>query len=405
MDARDVRPVFRSGPGLVEKAARWLIEAKSPVFIVGPEISRGNANRAMIALAEKLGVPVCQEDDLFCDFPTTHPLYLGSYDTRRFPKTPVDLIVNFGAKIGRVTRGAKLVHVSTDSDSIGRIGEVDLPVLAHVSTFIDDLSNAIDGLITADRLSRTRSERTAATTAYTAQLRQAREESLRFQFDQAPMSWDRVGHELEKVLDKNAVIVPELGPTAGNKVLGYLSQGIDAKLRIGRTTGSALGWGLGAAFGAQLALPDRQLVSILGDGGILFGQTEAFWSISRYDAPMLIVVMNNYSYNETRSRNLSAGGRQFQTGRELTSYLGDPKVDFSKIAEGYSIKGEKVKTPADLVAGLQRALKTMKDGRPYLLDVEVAPDSIMGDSTWHPNFSISQLGKRRKNGSWADGKA
>jgi benzoylformate decarboxylase len=405
MDAKDVRPVFRSGPGLVEKAARWLVEAKAPVFIVGPEVSRTGANRAMIRMAEKLGVPVCQEDDLFCDFPTTHPLYLGSYDTRRFPPTPVDLVINFGAKIGRVTKGARLVHVSTDSDSIGRLNEVDLPILAHVSTFIADLSDAVDGMLTADRITKIRTDRTAATTAYTKQLRQAREESLRFQFDQAPLSWDRVGHELEKVLDKNAVIVPELGPTAGNKVLGYLSQGIDDKLRIGRTTGSALGWGMGAAFGAQLALPDRQVVSIQGDGGLLFGQTETFWTISRYDAPILIVIMNNYSYNETRSRNLTSNGRQFQTGRELTSYLGDPKVDFSKIAEGYSIKGEKVKTPTDLVAGLQRALKTMKDGRPYLLDVEVAPDSIMGDSTWHPNFSIAQLGKRRKNSSWADGKA
>jgi thiamine pyrophosphate-dependent acetolactate synthase large subunit-like protein len=400
MDPNDVRPVFRSGPGLVEKAARWLAEAKSPVFIVGPEVSRGKVNRAMIALAEKLGVPVCQEDDLFCDFPNRHPLFLGSYDTRRFPRTPVDLVINFGAKIDGITKGARLVHVSTDSDSIGRSSEVDLPVLAHVSTFIADLSAAIDSLLTADRISRIRAERAAATAAYTAQLWQARQESLRFQFDQAPLSWDRVGHELERVLDKNAVIVPELGPTAGNKVLGYLTQGIDDKLRIGRTTGSALGWGVGAAFGVQLALPDRQVVSIQGDGGILFGQTEMLWTISRYDAPLLIVIMNNYSYNETRSRNLTSGGRQFQTGRELTSYLGDPKVDFSKIAEAYSIKGEKVKTPADLVAGLQRALRTMKDGRPYLLDVEVAPDSIMGDSTWHPNFSIAQLGNRRKNSSW-----
>ena len=63
-----------------------------------------------------------------------------------------------------------------------------------------------------------------------------------------------------------------------------------------------------------------------------------------------------------------------------------------------------MKTPADLSSGLQRALRTMKDGRPYVLDVEVAPDSIMGDSTWHPNFSIAQLGKRRKTGSWLERK-
>jgi benzoylformate decarboxylase len=165
-------------------------------------------------------------------------------------------------------------------------------------------------------------------------------------------------------------------------------------MRIGRTTGSALGWGVGAAFGVQLALPDRQVVCVQGDGGMLFGQTETLWTISRYDAPILIVVMNNRSYNETRSRNIPAGGR-FQSGRDLTSYLGDPDVDFSKIAEAYRIKGEKITNPDELTAALKRALKSMKDGRPYLLDVEIARDGLLAESTWHPDFSIAQTRNRK----------
>jgi len=107
---------------------------------------------------------------------------------------------------------------------------------------------------------------------------------------------------------------------------------------------------VGMALGAQLALPDRQVVDVEGDGGILFGQTENFWTISRYDVPLLVVVMNNHSYNDTRIRNLSAfpGQQQFQTGKDLTSYLGDPDVDFAKIAEAYGIKGVKVYDPKDL---------------------------------------------------------
>jgi benzoylformate decarboxylase len=405
MDPKQIRPVFRAGKGLAEKASQWLAEAKNPVFVVGPEVSRGEASRAMIALAEKLSVPVCQEDDLFCDFPIHHPLFIGGYNPRgRFPRD-VDLVINFGAKMGGVSAGARSVHVSTDSDSIERLSEVTLPVLAHVSTFMADVSDSIDGILTADRIRTIKTERLQAVTNYTNQIKQSREVALRGQFDQAPLAWERVGYELERVLDKNAVIVPELGPDVCNRVLSQLSQGVDGKLRIGRTVGAALGWGVGAAFGVQLALPDRQVVSIQGDGGIMFGQTEAFWSISRYDAPILLIVMNNYSYNETRSRNLSGGGRAFQTGRELISYLGDPKVDFSQIAAGYGIKGEKVKNPDGLVAGLQRALAAMKNGRPYMLDIEVAPDAIMADSTWHPNFSISQLGKRRTRSSWLDERA
>ena len=106
--------------------------------------------------------------------------------------------------------------------------------------------------------------------------------------------------------------------------------------------------------------------------------------------------MNNHCYNETRNRNLSASaGRQFQTGRELTSYLGDPDVDFSKIAEAYSIKGEKIHDPKDLGAALKRAVKTMKDGRAYVLDLEVTRDGIFAESTWHSGFSVSELGNRK----------
>ena len=265
-------------------------------------------------------------------------------------------------------------------------------MLADVASTAQDLADAVDGLLTKDRMERIRTERLATVSAYTQQRRETRELALRAVFDEVPISWERVGHELEQALDTNAVVVPEVG-AQDQKLYQHLTFGPENKLRFGRTTGSQLGWGLGAAFGVQLGFPTRQVVSILGDGGILFGQTETIWSISRYEAPLLIVVMNNHGYNETRVRNLSAlaGGRQYQTGRDMTSYLGDPDVDFAKIAEGYKIKGEKVHDPSDLTLALQRAVKTMRDGKPYLLDLEVGREGMLAESTWHPGFSIAGL--------------
>ena len=101
------------------------------------------------------------------------------------------------------------------------------------------------------------------------------------------MSW-------RKALDKDAVIVPELG-TEYYKLYRQLRLGGANKQRIGRTKGDALGWGVAAAFGVNVALPDRQVVALQGDGGFLFNQSEALWSIARYEAPMLIVIMNNQS--------------------------------------------------------------------------------------------------------------
>ena len=395
MDPSRIRPVFRASSDVIERAAKLLAEARSPLFLVGPEVTRGKANQAMLALAEKLSVPVCQADPLFCDFPTDHPLFLGEYSSpMRFPQN-IDLMMNFGAKGGRgAPRGGRLVHASSDADIIGKRGPTALPILAHVSTVISDLSDALDGILTQDRMKRLRSERLEKAKAFTQKLRKSREIALQAKFDSTPLAWERIGYELEKALDKNAVIVPEVG-SQDHKVLDALTQGEENKLRFGRTTGSALGWGIGAALGVQLALPDRQVVAIQGDGGMLFGQTETLWSIARYEAPLLIVVMNNHSYNETRNRNLSFAGRQFQTGRDLTSYLGDPDVDFSKIAAAYGIRSEKVYDPNDLGPALNRAVKSMREGRPVLLDLEVERDGILSESTWHPHFSIAQLRKQR----------
>ena len=391
LDPTKLRPVFRASSDRIEKAAELLANAKSPLIVVGSEVSRTRSEKAIVALAEKLSVPVCQGEALFSDFPTHHPLYLGSYGRRmRFPKN-IDLVINLGSKDGAAApKGGRLVHVSSDPDLIGNRNFTDLPVLAHADSFISDLSDALDGVLTKDRMKRIGKERLEALGSFKQQVQRSREIALRANFDNTPIAWERVGYELEKALDEDAVIVPEIGSQNG-KLFNHMKLGHGAKRRIGRTTGSALGWGVGAALGVQMALPDRQVVSLQGDGGMLFGQTETLWSISRYDAPLLIVVMNNHCYNETRNRNLSASaGQQFQTGRELTSYLGDPDVDFAKIAEAYSIKGEKIYDPKDLGSALKRAVKTMKDGRPYLLDLEVARDGIFAESTWHSGFSVAK---------------
>ena len=206
-----------------------------------------------------------------------------------------------------------------------------------------------------------------------------------------------MGFELEKALDKDAVIVPELG-TEYYKIYRQLKLGGANKLRFGRTKGDALGWGVASAFGVNLALPDRQIVALQGDGGFLFNQSEALWSIARYEAPMLIVIMNNRLYNESRDRNMLNGGVLYEAGKDFNGYLGDPNVEYTKIAEAYGLKGEKVKAASDLPAALQRCLKSMRDGKAVVLDIDIAPDGVpLSQSTWYQRYSIADIRKKRSN--------
>jgi thiamine pyrophosphate-dependent acetolactate synthase large subunit-like protein len=270
-----------------------------------------------------------------------------------------------------------------------------LSLEADVGPAIEDISAAVDGLLTPDRIERIRKERFKKIISYMAELRKAREMARQANFEEAPLSWERVGYELEKALDKDAVIVPELG-SEGPKLLNQLSCGGNNKMRIGRSLGQALGWGLAAAFGVNLAFPGRQVVAVLGDGGFMFGQSEMLWSVARYQSPMLILIMNNHSYNETRNHNLGFGGAQFLEHKDLTSYLGSPDVDYVKIAEAYGLSGEHVAKPDDLGPALQRAIHTMREGKAVLLDIEILQDGI--ESTYYPHYSIFKKGMSQKPG-------
>src|SRR5207244_11150365 len=114
--------------------------------------------------------------------------------------------------------------------------------------------------------------------------------------------------------------------------------------KIGRTAGESWGWGVGASVGVKRARPENQVICLQGDGGFLFGQSEALWTMSRYDVPIIVVIFSNRCYNETRARMYAQGGSQSELKRDMLSYLGDPDVDFVSIARAYNIKGAQVQS-------------------------------------------------------------
>src|SRR5262245_4599148 len=407
IDLATMRYKSRGPTDLIEKAAQWLIEAENPVFVVGSQVGVEGAYAEIVALAEKLSVPVAETmHSLYANFPNDHPLFVGELQAQRYPRKQ-DLLISFGESFtagredirGLTASGPRhIVHISHDAKALGRSFTSDLSILSEVRTAIRDLSDAVDAMLTKDQMAKIRSSRLAEVSALTASLKQSREMALRAHFDSSPVTWERVGYELERVLDKDAVIVPELG-TQYYKIYRQLKLGGSNKQRIGRTKGDALGWGLAAAFGVNLALPDRQVVALQGDGGFLFNQSEALWSIARYEAPMLIVILNNHSYNESRARNMLNGGTFYEAGKDFNGYLGDPNVEYTRIAEAYGLKGETVKNASDLAPALQRALRSMRDGKAVVLDIDIAVDGApLSQPTWYQRHSIAEIRKKRLNG-------
>ena len=195
------------------------------------------------------------------------------------------------------------------------------------------------------------------------------------------------------MLDEDAIIVEELGTE--DWVLRSFPFADGKKTKIGRTLGRSLCWGMGASIGVKLARPNQQVVSLQGDGGFLFGQSDALWAMSRYDVPIITIVCNNRSYDEPRNNILMKGGRSREENKDMICYLGSPDVEFTHLASAYGIRGERVANPAQLKSALQRAIATTREGRPYLLDVLVARTGLAADSTWYPHYSVAAARTRK----------
>jgi thiamine pyrophosphate-dependent acetolactate synthase large subunit-like protein len=197
---------------------------------------------------------------------------------------------------------------------------------------------------------------------------------------------------MDKVLEDDAVIVAELD----DRVPYYWMNFDRGKKRlIGQTTGFALGWAVGTSLGVKVGQPDKQVVCLVGDGSMLFGQLESLWSFSRYDVPVIIVVFNNREYEGPRLRMASISKRPREQWKNMANYLGDPEVDFVGIAKSFGIKGEVVSSPNDIGPAMKRAVQATKDGRPYLIDAILAQRGPGAGNNWHPEISIAATRKRQ----------
>jgi thiamine pyrophosphate-dependent acetolactate synthase large subunit-like protein len=397
----------RADSSSIEKMARALIESKSPLLRLGSEVWWSKAVPQVVELAELLAIPVTSGEEregfrVSCNFPTNHPLFIGGYSrSMRYPRN-VDLILNMGGKLPdpgagqpQIARTVKIIDVRIESSDIG----TDYPLFAGVAAdskqVAQDLVAAIKSMVTVERLQKIRGDRLEQTKQYVTRLRQARLQAMKTDWDKVPLTWERLSSDINDVAERDAYLVPEFG-TEGPKALKCFTFGDGEKTLIGRTSGSGLGWGLGAAVGVKIAQPDKQVIAMQGDGGFLFGgQAMALWTMSRYQIPVITVIYNNRSYNETRERSFSENGRQAQTGNDMLSYLGDPDVDFVKLAGAFGVSGEQVTTPDQIQPAMKRAVRATQDGRPYLIDALVGRTGRGAELTSYPKLSVAAMRSRK----------
>lgn len=384
---------IRADQPLMDDIARRLIAAKSPVLYAGDDIFVDDAESEVVALAELLSIPTVQPGKLWQwanNFPTDHPLYLGEYvPNMRYPRN-VDLILNLGGQLpvgpGDLSEGVDLIEAGSDIERMGRVFPGSHRVHANLKLFARDLIAAIRKQAGKAQIRQWSETRGKATAEFSARLRQTRELAAANNRDSTPISVDRVGMEFSAQLDKDAILVSELD--GARPAISHLTFG-KGKMGYFSTTGLALGWGLGASAGVKLAQPGRQVVTMVGDGAFLFAGSQALWSMARYKIPVIVVVMNNRSYDAERSRIWARDSRQAEAKKDMTCYLGDPDVDFVSLARAYGVEGARVATPDALQAAIRQAIETTRGGRPFLLDINIERRGLGKDVVWYPDYSVA----------------
>ncbi|HEY6865568.1 MAG TPA: thiamine pyrophosphate-binding protein [Burkholderiales bacterium] len=403
-DKFDPRMRVRPNPQEIERAAKLLVEAKMPLMIVGDEIYNARAIGKAVRLAEILGMPVTQARQIFVSFPETHPLWVGALPVTRiasldFPKNP-DVVINVGNKLQHnspapiVGRGPKFIDMRIDSWSMGNVIPTDVPLVCDVALGLDDLIAAVRQLVNADA-GRRAQERADQVRAFSERARTLRNGVTKNpDWNRAPMIADRVTWEVAQFADRDAIVVNE----AGSVNLHSFDFNAEGGRELFHYYGAHLGSGVGTAAGVKLARPSRQVICMVGDGSFIFGPT-ALWNMARLELPVITVVYNNHAYSGPHSRVIEKvpGGRMIQTGHFVHDYLGNPDMNMAYIARGFGVQAEVANNPAELRAALARAKKATQEGKPYLIDAQVARVGVAwADKPWTPSVRETQ-GRARKS--------
>ena len=396
-----LRSKVRPSAASVEKAAKLLVEARNPVVVVGDEVWKSGAQAEMVAFAEKLGLPVTYTRQAFQNFPMRHPLSAGRFRSGSDLQKPgVDLILSIGSfdfgsynvpSVPEAPYSARFVRIGIDTSHMGRNYPTDVAVVGDVKESLRDLSSAIDGMVTKQRLKAMAEPRSEKVRAFTKAQRERVETAARKNFGKSVIHPDELGAVMARTIDPDAIVVSE-NLTAKRDFFNY-GYREDEQMWIDNT-GHSLGWGIGAATGAKLAAPDRQVVCTIGDGSVMYSAS-GFWTQKRYSVPVLTVVSNNHNYQTVRGAYYRYQNKMAASGHYTGMYLGDPDIDFVKLADSQGVAGEQVTASSQLEPALKRGIKATRDGNPYVVEVVIDRYGGGAESTWHQKFSLADTRKRK----------
>ena len=374
-----VAPRIAADAAEIARAAALLAAAANPVIIAGDSVAQSGAAAELIALAEALGAPVWLEGEpTTLPFPPSHPLFRGPI-TRlgrwiNDMLSPHDLVFSVGAdmftlslppEIEPLPAGIKVVQLDTNPWELAKNFPADAALFGDPLASLPMLTTALLAAQGADGIARAQARRAAVAASVAADLAKltAQAEALAGRTPMHPLALMKA---LGETLPADAVVVDE-SISNGAGMFHFLRNAAPGGLYGNR--GGGIGWGLPAAVGVQLALPERRVVAVIGDGSAMYS-IQALWTAAHEKLPMVFVILNNRSYRILKQRLSATKGTAAQRGRYVGMELSEPAIDFSGLAKSMGVDAIRVETIPDFIAALQRGLTATG---PLLIDAATDP--------------------------------
>ena len=346
----------------LERFAQLINESENPFIYAGGGILSSNAEKEVLALAEKINAPVATSLMGIGSIPNDHRLYtgmIGMHGTKasNLLATSCDLIIALGARFSdRVIshknhiKNAKIIQIDIDPKEINKNVKVDSYIVGDIKEVLKKLFPMINE---------------KENIAWINKMNELKSLNNKEVVKEGVLTPEYLFTLLNKMNNGNFIITTEVGQhqmwTAQNYKF-YKPRTFISSCGLG-----TMGFGMGASIGAQMGNPKAVVFNIAGDGSFGMDCNE-FATAVNFKLPIKVIVMNNNALGMVRQwQSLFYEGRYAETTLNRAT-------DFVKLAEAFGGTGFRVEKPEELQEILEKALAT--DG-PVIIDYKINSDDMV----------------------------
>lgn len=358
------KPVIRQE--YIQQAADLINQAKKPFVLFGQGVILGKAEKEFRTFIEKAGIPSAATALGLGALPTDHPLHVGMLGMHgnyapNVLTNSCDVLIAIGmrfddrvtGRLDKYAKQAKVIHLDIDPSEIDKNVQTTVPVWGDCKETLPLLSALVEAKSHPSWLEEFKTlEKEEVKEVIQSELHPTG----------AVLTMGEVVEILNELTGGDAVIVTDVGQH--QMVSCRYAKFNQSRSNVTSGGLGTMGFGLPAAIGAWYGAPDRQVIAIVGDGGIQMSIQE-LGTIMQFGAKVKILILNNEFLGMVRQWQQLFHDKRY-------SFVNISSPDFVRVADGYGIPGARVSERKDL----KNALETMinHDGA-YLLEVMVGKEN------------------------------